>query len=495
MKFENYLQKKNAMLETLQQANQESTSLNENVQHQNIQPLNENAGEEMMKLIKDMVKYAKLAPAYKKLKQSENDLKLSKDEQLLDFDENAEEKKEQIIDGVKAKFKAQKEQINNNSQLDATKKKIAREKINQQQEAVLAKVQTTAGDRVANEKAVLGKKLDKEIKEISDEITKLTSDYKLESALLGAQWDKERSEFDFELEIDLLNKQTDLKAERSEDPERQATLKKKADERMAKIKKDMAKEIQDAEAKEKEIETELNNKLNSASGDAKEALTKLKEFQAALTEYPKLAKIANDNPDDDDKQDDANLQKKKLNELKGKINKGLIKKAGLTTDDAEAEELATTFVSSADNLLKQMKEAGLDTAGAASGESKKIAELKEKGYSETSEKKSDLEQVTKQITLADNSTKDVKQWKVQEVTKKDGKVVTLKKELMYDDQGAVTNEGRKYSFVEIDSFFEDFDYDYYINMPESELNTKIENTSSRIVPTFESFIQKYKNRF
>jgi len=68
MKFENYLQKKNAMLETLKNSFQGSKSLNENVQYQNMQPLNENL-EKMMELITSAIKYTEAEGQLEKYKE------------------------------------------------------------------------------------------------------------------------------------------------------------------------------------------------------------------------------------------------------------------------------------------------------------------------------------------------------------------------------------------------------------------------------------------
>jgi len=480
MKFQQFLKIKGKVHESeIADLLKDTDRLIESYSYNNGEVLNESegAGAEIMKMITSMVKYVKLISQYPKLKQSYYDLKLEQDEELSEFDVASDEQKEEFIEKTKEKFRKQKEAISA-SNMDGIKKKQAREKINMTMKNAEEGIKTAAAKRVEIAKTNLEKKQAAELQKITDTISELETKNKPESELIAARWDKEKTEIDLEKELSYNDKKLEIDVKYLEDPNQAEKLEKRAAERNKNAKTEAKTMLDKKVAEEEETKQEFETKLANAQGDTKIALETLRDFQTAITEYITAGKDLASAPDDDAKQDAAKEKREELQSQKKKITAGLMKKAGLTTDDEEAQTMAAEFVNSADNTIQEVSDIGGESlSGGKDTEAKRAAKLTKAGYGPSSETEEDLKKEKKTITLADNTTQSVSKWSIKKLKKDDGTDEIYVKEKEYDDTGKL-KENYGIFYINFDNLL-------------SETEDSITNNNPRIVPTFESYVKKY----
>ena len=98
----------------------------------------------------------------------------------------------------------------------------------------------------------------------------------------------------------------------------------------------------------------MDDKINNASPDTKDALIKIKDFNSKLSKFVQLSSAYNE---DSTKEEKAEIIKarKELNAVKDKITPFLLQKAGMATKD-NSEDLAATFANDVKDALAEYEE-------------------------------------------------------------------------------------------------------------------------------------------
>jgi hypothetical protein len=562
MKFENFMQKKNAMLETLKNSFQGSKSLNENVQYRNMQPLNESTVEELFKKMKAYMTYG---PALEFVEGEWKDALAAKWQM----------KEKSAMDILKFTAAIEK--------LEKIRKTVPREK-SEQFSKKISQLQAKK-DALSEQSERIQKQVDEKYRVINDEkLADLVADLKaapeLETVVsrkkseLTAQWtengiehikvkearlkatndktrldklekDKQEAEKKYEdavakfKEAEELGEEDLKEIDGIESVEQEVKNLMKAGEEFGLVRKQLADLFDEAKAYDTDESADydaiaksaaslveydssdydyLNEEEETSSATPGEVLSKimgLDDSMAAqkselLTSLDAIAKNWKDK-----KIAKAEAKEALWNKVKnGAKTKTLIRIAGGTVDknaepneqdlymptntetpagaDPKPEVVLKQGEWNGENLVyKRKKKDGTgdetvtlsDLATEYKGKAKnapketkeetpeqKIQKLTDKGFDQVDV--SDPEE-TKSVDIKDDqgtvtSTENKPKWK------KGGEVDGKKyyKELLYDDKGKVTNESQRNTF-----------------------KSKVLEKNSRIVPTFESFIQKYKNRF
>jgi len=259
MKFENFMQKKNAMLETLKKSFQGSKSLNENVQYQNMQPLNEDLTK-MMELVTSAIKYAEAEGKLEKYKE---------------FMAKADPNLVKYAFFVKTKAIADK--------ITAVSQKISQVKDRKQKETLIMTKDKlmSAKDGIESQEEVYQDKMTNALTNFKTDFDKITGEIKTQT--LKDIITKKVTLATQEIKQEGLQRKAEMTKATSKDPERQRVIKEELDEIQNKIKELQAK-FDDAEEAGAED-------LESAEGIKKAGI--MEPAKAFLAASNKVAAIKN----------------------------------------------------------------------------------------------------------------------------------------------------------------------------------------------------------
>jgi hypothetical protein len=306
-----------------------------------------------MKYAKSQINYYKRKSAYPKFMKAQNALSLDEIDQKTEIDENEEEYLTQLEDKIKEKIKAEIEKVNQ-EQIPTEQKKVKRQQLKDQQADALEQAKETLKDKIETEKTNIGERIAADKQKITDRISEFDTDYPIEVDSLKKRWNEFKAEIDLKYAIELNNDILQVKIDATTDTNKQKALMQKAKERDQKLKQDAQKEIETLRQEAKEAEQEMKNRVQNAPAETKEALDKIRDFQEKLGKFMDLAGAYTE--DSTEEEIDAVLQaRKEMNEVKSKLSVGLLKKAGMATDN-NAEEMVSAFEKDAEDAINSFKE-------------------------------------------------------------------------------------------------------------------------------------------
>lgn len=302
------------------------------------------AGDELMKMFKSMASFTKLASSYGKLADKKKSLETDKKVYGFTFPL----KKDEV---VAAAMDKQKEALNKKIEAidDPAKRKEARITRDAKLEEIKAKL-TKKADQQKEDK---DRGFDRDVADTNDAITKLTGDNKIESTIISAKWDAQKLAIDRKLEDKYIAVEREAIAEYVDDPERQKRLEAAIKERAIKDKAEAAKQLEAAKARAEKEQAELDAKIANASEDEKEALEKIKTFNAAYTDLAGKLGL-----DADSSEEEVNAAKEASSNLDGALNAlgtGVMKKAFGYENDADAETALSDFTERESELQSEYK--------------------------------------------------------------------------------------------------------------------------------------------
>ena len=350
MKYQDYLQKKSP------------AKINENLQA--INEAEDSIGASFLKFFQSMKSYAAMQSAWPKLYQEKQDLAVEKIVGAAKFDAQSSEIKLDKIEKMEAQLKAQKEKLPREKRVE----------FDQKMKEKLKLYTSTLDEKMKAKKKDYEARMDAKIKEIGADIDELSKKNPIESDILSKQWEAEQTEMTLDMdaksEDDRINQLAALGEEAYSD-EKIAKMKQRGKERLAAERAAAEEKISDLEKEADAKQAELDDKLAKASDDQKEAIGKIKQFQADLKDYIAKAKAAKaaaneslklenylnfdifeeeggEDKSKKAKQDALQAQKKAQASLDS-ISAGTIKK-GLGLDPEDADEFVV-------NLKGQLKDA------------------------------------------------------------------------------------------------------------------------------------------
>lgn len=306
-----------------------------------------------MKYAKSQINYYRRKSAYPKFVKATNELSLDEIVQKVEVDEKEEEYLTQLEDQIKEKIKAEIEKVNQEN-IPVEQKKVKRQQLRDQQTEALEKVKDTLAAKIKTEQTNIEETIKAAKQKITDRIAEFDTDYPIEVDSLKKRWNEFKAEVDLKYAIELNNDKLQLQIDATTDTDRQKVLMQKNKEREQKLKQDAQKAIATLKQEVKEAEQEMKDKLKNAPAQTKEALEKIRDFQEKLGKFMDLAGAYTEDSTEEEK--DAILQaRKEMNEIKAKLSPGLLKKAGMATDD-NAEEMVSAFEKDADDAINSFKE-------------------------------------------------------------------------------------------------------------------------------------------
>lgn len=302
------------------------------------------AGDELMKMFKSMASFTKLASSYGKLADKKKSLETDKKVYGFTFPL----KKDEV---VAAAMDKQKEALNKKIEAidDPAKRKEARITRDAKLEEIKAKL-TKKADQQKEDK---DRGFDRDIADTNDAINKLTGDNKIESPVISAKWDTQKLAIDRKLEDKYIAIEREAIAEYVDDPERQKRLEAAIKERTVKEKAEAAKQLEAAKARAEKEQAELDAKIANASEDEKEALEKIKTFNAAYTDL--AGKLGLDADSSEEEVNAAKEASSSLDTAVGALSTGVMKKAFGYENDADAETALSDFTERESELQSEYK--------------------------------------------------------------------------------------------------------------------------------------------
>lgn len=302
------------------------------------------AGDELMKMFKSMSAFTKLASSYGKLadkkKQLETDKKVYGYTFTLKKDEIVNTNMDKQKDAINAKI----EKID-----DPAKRKEARIT----RDAKLEEIKAKLSKKADQQKEDKDRGFDRDVSDTNDAITKLTGDNKIESPVISAKWDTMKLSIDRKLEDKYIKNEREAISQFEDDPERMERLEKAMKERVAKESAEAAKALEAARARAEKEQAELDEKIANADEDTKEALEKIKAFNAAYTEL--ASKLDLDETSGEDEINAAKEASSNLDAALGALGTGVMKKAFGYDNDTDADTALTDFTERESELQSEYK--------------------------------------------------------------------------------------------------------------------------------------------
>ena len=173
--------------------------------------VNEDFMADIMKQVNSMKAYGKLKGGYAKYKKNILKAELKKETALQEFEFTKDEKKEKLEQGIKDKFQAAIDKINQGDS-PAVKKKADRDRIRKERDEVISKGAKSVELKLTAAKDKLTKKLDAKVRDMKAKLTELEGDNKIESELMAKQWAGEKLAIDDQHELDVIDKKLEIKS-------------------------------------------------------------------------------------------------------------------------------------------------------------------------------------------------------------------------------------------------------------------------------------------
>lgn len=323
--------------------------------------VNEDFMADVMKQVNSMKAYGKLKGGYAKYKKNVLKAELKKEQALQEFEFSRDEKKEKLEQGIKDKFQAAIDKVNQ-SDAPAVKKKADRDRIRAERDKVISDGAKSVELKLTAAKEKLTKTLDAKVRDMNTKLTELQSDNKIESELMAKQWAKEKLAIDDQHEIDVIDKKLEIQSKFQEDnPEFQEKKAKKQKEIQARIKKESAAKKAELEQDLKDAQAQMDAEAERGSEKEKEARAKITAFlQAGNTYINFLNGVDFEAMEDEETGKDLRKQKKDLSKAYSDAQSGVsvstFKNATEGTSEEDAEEQYTSFTKSVGDAIEEFKD-------------------------------------------------------------------------------------------------------------------------------------------
>lgn len=323
--------------------------------------VNEDFMADIMKQVNSMKAYGKLKGGYAKYKKNILKAELKKETALQEFEFTKDEKKEKLEQGIKDKFQAAIDKINQGDS-PAVKKKADRDRIRKERDEVISKGAKSVELKLTAAKDKLTKKLDAKVRDMKAKLTELEGDNKIESELMAKQWAGEKLAIDDQHELDVIDKKLEIQSKFQEDnPEFQEKKAKKAKEIQARIKKESAAKKAELEQDLKDAQAQMDAEAERGSEKEKEARAKISAFLKAGNAYINfLNGVDFDKMEDEEAGKDLRKQKTDLSKAytaaNGEVSVKTFQDATEGTSEEDAEEQYTSFTTSVSDAIDEFKD-------------------------------------------------------------------------------------------------------------------------------------------
>jgi len=323
--------------------------------------VNEDFMADVMKQVNSMKAYGKLKGGYAKYKKNVLKAELKKETSLQEFEFTKDEKKEKLEQGIKDKFQAAIDKINQ-SDAPAVKKKADRDRIRAERDKVVKDGAKSVELKLTAAKEKLTKKLDAKIRDMNTKLSELQSDNKIESELMAKQWAGEKLAIDDQHELDVIDKKLEIQSKfQTDNPEYQEKLAKKAKEAAAKLKKEAAAKKAELEQDLKDAQAQMDAEAEKGSEKEKEARAKITAFLKAGNAYINfLNGVDFEAMEDEESGKDLRAKKSELskayNDANGSVSVSTFQNATEGTSEEDAEEQYTSFTTSVSDAIEEYKD-------------------------------------------------------------------------------------------------------------------------------------------
>ena len=323
--------------------------------------VNEDFMADVMKQVNSMKAYGKLKGGYAKYKKNVLKAELKKETSLQEFEFTKDEKKEKLEQGIKDKFQAAIDKINQ-SDAPAVKKKADRDRIRAERDKVVKDGAKSVELKLTAAKEKLTKKLDAKIRDMNTKLSELQADNKIESELMAKQWDKEKLAIDDQHDLDVIDKKLEIQSKfQTDNPEYQEKLAKKAKEAAAKLKKEAAAKKAELEQDLKDAQAQMDAEAEKGSEKEKEARAKITAFLKAGNAYINfLNGVDFEAMEDEESGKDLRAKKSELskayNDANGSVSVSTFQNATEGTSEEDAEEQYTSFTTSVSDAIEEYKD-------------------------------------------------------------------------------------------------------------------------------------------
>lgn len=323
--------------------------------------VNEDFMADVMKQVNSMKAYGKLKGGYAKYKKNVLKAELKKETALQEFEFSRDEKKEKLEQGIKDKFQAAIDKVNQ-SDAPAVKKKADRDRIRAERDKVIADGAKSVELKLTAAKEKLTKTLDAKVRDMNTKLSELQANNKIESELMSKQWEKEKLAIDDKHDLEVIDKKLEIQSKyQTDNPEFQEKLAKKAKEAAAKIKKEAAAKKAELEQDLKDAQAQMDSESERGSEKEKEARAKITTFLKAGNAYINfLNGVDFEAMEDEEAGKDLRQQKKDLSKAytdsKAGVSVSTFKNATEGTSEEDAEEQFTSFTKSVDDAIEEFKD-------------------------------------------------------------------------------------------------------------------------------------------
>jgi hypothetical protein len=365
---------------------------------------------EFMNLAKSTINFVRKKSKYPKLKRNESDLVIKEEEAKGNTDLKKAEYISKIEDQVNKKIEASIEAINQKD-IPSEQKKIERDKLRNIRSEAIEKAKDAAVEKLKSDTKRIENQFKLKKKKFQDELNELEQDYPIKVDSLQKKWEAYKAKVDLEVELEENDKLTEIKLKLATDIDSQQRIKDLSQKREQQIKAQGEKRVKDLEVETKEAEKELDDKINNAGPDTKDALTKIKDFNSKLSKFVQLSSAYNEDSTKEEK-DEIITARKELNAVKDKITPFLLQKAGMATKD-NSEDLAATFANDVKDALAEYEE--LESASDTTDQGTSTEVDNEEGTSNT--------ETETQETPAEQTNKEAKSKRINDYIEKAKKVL------------------------------------------------------------------------
>ena len=320
-----------------------------------LQPIYENKFfEEMMKTFKSMKSFAKLTVAWPKIYKSQLKQELANLEAETQFGAQKNEKIDQLLKKVEAKFDAKKAKVKD-LDIPGEKKREQRAQIDaafsEQKDAIKAKISKKLDAQLEQVKAKGAKKL----QDIQAKLSDFENSNKIEAELVNKRWTTNKGDIKADLDQKHIMDKTEvqLKYDDSDNPDYAKKLKERAAKEAAEENKKAQEKNAEREAEFKELEAESAKRAEAGSEKEKEANAKLKALYSTSNVLINALKGADAEDPSDDQVEAIKKAKKDYNAAKGAISANTFIDGGVAKEETEAQGILDDITGSIESALDE----------------------------------------------------------------------------------------------------------------------------------------------